>query len=186
MNVPDDTVTSADELAPQLAVNHVAALVGPDAAALHACAAVGEADRLRSEPDRWPLCPGEQHRPCQFEDGRAIIRTQAQRPARACCSPRALERVPFAGGESLRGGTTRLAARGREQEKRRTSAIDTRATVTDVVEKSLPLPSNRTTMLLLHWLSGRLNCRRISLFLYAPPRSPSSISFSNACAMAST
>src|SRR4029077_20830191 len=54
-----DMVTSADELASQLAVNHVAALVGPDAASLHACAAVGETDRLRPEPDRRPLCPGE-------------------------------------------------------------------------------------------------------------------------------
>src|SRR5262245_19372331 len=31
-----DTVTASDRLAPQLAVNHVAALVSPDAAALHA------------------------------------------------------------------------------------------------------------------------------------------------------
>jgi hypothetical protein len=51
----------------QLAVNHVAAFVGPDTAALHTCAAVGEADRLRSEPDRRPLCPGKQQRPNQEE-----------------------------------------------------------------------------------------------------------------------
>ena len=57
MNVPTIWLPAADELAPQLAVNHVAALVGPDAAALHACAAVGEADRLRPEPDRRPLRP---------------------------------------------------------------------------------------------------------------------------------
>src|SRR4029453_3937413 len=111
-----DMVTRADELASQLAVNHVAALVGPDATALHACAAVGESDRLCSEPHRGPLRPGEQQRPCQFEYGRTFIRTQAQRPARACCSPRPLERVPFAGAWRLRNGTTRLAARGREQE----------------------------------------------------------------------
>src|SRR5262249_61058876 len=102
-------VTASDRLALQLAVNHVAALVGPDTAALHACAAVGEADRMRNEPDRWPLWAGEQHRPCQIEDGRAIIRTQAQRPARACCSPRPLEREPFAGGGRRRGGTARVA-----------------------------------------------------------------------------
>src|SRR5262249_57194884 len=41
----DNMVTASDRLALQLAVNHVAALVGPDAAALHAAAAVGEDDR---------------------------------------------------------------------------------------------------------------------------------------------
>src|SRR5262249_41640453 len=112
----DNMVTASDRLALQLAVNHVAALVGPAAAALHAAAAVGEADRVRNEPDRWPLCPGEQHRPCQVEDRRAVTRTQSQRPACPCCSPRAPEREPFAGRESLRGAPTRLAARGRKQE----------------------------------------------------------------------
>jgi hypothetical protein len=54
-------VTTSDRFAFQLAVNHVAALVGPDTAALHACAAVGKADRPRPEPDRRPLRTGEQH-----------------------------------------------------------------------------------------------------------------------------
>src|SRR5262249_29881463 len=112
-----DMVTTSDCLAPQLTVNHVAALVGPDAAALHAGATVGEADRLRLEPDRRTLRSSEQHRPCQFEDGRAVIGTQAQRPARTCRSPRALERAPFTSGGSRRGGTVRLAARGYEQGK---------------------------------------------------------------------
>src|SRR5262249_39781174 len=58
-----DTVTASDRLALQLAVNHVAALVGPDAASLHACAAIGEPYRTRSETDRRPLRPGEKQRP---------------------------------------------------------------------------------------------------------------------------
>ena len=86
------------------------------AAALHAGTTVGEADRVRNEPDRWPLCAGEKHRPCQVKDGGAVIRPQAQRPARAGCSPRPLECVPGAGGGRRCGGTVRLAASSREQE----------------------------------------------------------------------
>jgi hypothetical protein len=69
-------VTSADEFTLQLAVNHVAALIGPNASALHTRTAVGKSDRLRSEPDGRPLCAGEQQGSCQFEDRRALIRTQ--------------------------------------------------------------------------------------------------------------
>src|SRR5215510_3960062 len=71
----NDTVTGSDRLALQLAVNHFAALIGPDAASLHARAAFGEADRLGSEADRRPLRSGEQYCSCQFEDSRAIILT---------------------------------------------------------------------------------------------------------------
>src|SRR5207244_12029630 len=112
-----DVVTTSDRLTLQLAVNHVAALVGPDASALHTCTAVGEPDRLRSEPDRRPLCAGEQHGSCEFEDGCAVIGAETERPARACCSPRALKDVPFAGGRSLWASAARLTARARQQEK---------------------------------------------------------------------
>src|SRR5262245_66030569 len=135
-------VTASDRLALQLAVNHVAALVGPDTAALHAGAAVGESDRMRNEPDRWPLWAGEQHRPCQIEDGRAIIRTQAQRPARACCSPRPLEREPFAGGESLRGATAWLAARDREKKSGAHQPSIPRQQDRMLLEGHFPLSSN--------------------------------------------
>src|SRR5262245_9873998 len=153
-------VTASDRLALQLAVNHVAALVGPDTAALHACAAVGEADRVRNEPNRWALCPGEQHRPCQVEDGRAIIRTQTQRPARTCCSPRALEREPSAGRKSLRWPTAWLVARDREKKSRPHQPSTPGQQERMSLKNHFPLPSSRTTMLLLFfiaWLSGRLN-----------------------------
>src|SRR5215831_17810900 len=125
------------------------------------------APRIRSRP----LCPGEQHRPGQVEDGRAIIRTQAQRPARTCCSPRALEREPFAGGESLRGATTRLAARGREKKSGAHQPSTPRQLERMLLGNHFPLSSNRTTILLLiliTWLSGRLNRRR-KIVLIDPP-----------------
>src|SRR5215831_6880837 len=123
------------------------------------------APRIRSRP----LCPGEQHRPCQVEDGRAIIRTQAQRSARACCSPRALEREPFAGGKSLRGATAWLAARDREKKGGGHQPSPRGQRV--LLGNHFPPLSNRTTMLLLilsAWLSGRL-IRRRKIILICPP-----------------
>src|SRR5262249_55438486 len=70
-----DMVTASDRLPLQLAVDHVAALVGPDAAALHARAAIGEPVCVPKEPDRWALWAGEQHCPCRVEDCRSVVRT---------------------------------------------------------------------------------------------------------------
>src|SRR5690242_16340202 len=76
----DNAVATAHRFALQLAVDLIPPFVGPDAATLHAGTAIRETDRLGSETDRRPARACEQHRPGQFEDRRAIIRAETQRP----------------------------------------------------------------------------------------------------------